>query len=252
MNQFKKCKVIMLYSKTASENGIMECITAEENKGKLYLAQRQRFGNKVFDVDIESSPLFKNFDPYDLYILSSEDYLNEDDYCYAELFDNHLPYFFGKYDEDGKIFLSKEQVIIYKVIASTNKKLNLPRPSTPFMAKYCKKCGKGFEFVNVEFEGDILKVSKDNTISIRKVEEEITPKVEEEITPKVEEDNKLLQNFNYKELLLFCEKCYEQGMKEGIKKAICISSGRGYEEPLAENDFEKWFENNICPYTRKE
>lgn len=243
MNQFKKCKVIMLYSKTASENGIMRCIT-DENRGKLYLAQRQRFGNKVFDVDIESSPIFENFRPYNLYILSSEEDLKENDYCYAEFFDNHLPYFFGKYNEDSKIHLSKEQVIIYKIIASTNKKLHLPRPSTSFVAKYCRKGGEGFKFVNVEFEDDILKVSKDNTISIRKVEEEITPKVEE--------NNKLLQNFNYKELLLFCEKCYKQGMEEGIKKAICISSGRGYEEPLAENDFKKWFEDNIFPCTRKE
>lgn len=76
--------------------------------------------------------------------------------------------------------------------------------------------------------------------------------IEEKAIPKVEENNKLLQNFNYKELLLFCKKCYEQGMKEGIKKAICISSGRGYEEPFAEKDFKKWFEDNICPYTKKE
>lgn len=70
-----------------------------------------------------------------------------------------------------------------KIIATTNSKLNLPRPSNDFLKAYCKANGK-IDEVYVEYIQEIeqytddvfpnrLKVAPDGTITVKKVELDI-------------------------------------------------------------------------------
>lgn len=56
-----------------------------------------------------------------------------------------------------------------ETIASTSRKLTLPRPSNGFLDKFFKSQGM-IKKVSVEFEGDKPKINKNNTLTIRKLD----------------------------------------------------------------------------------
>lgn len=110
------------------------------------------------------------------------------------------------FNSDIKVY-DKESNKLLKVIATTNENLNLPRPSNEFIIKFCKNKGNisdilveyetlkrvesstnyelddiinedGEKIISIDrsefFQLTTLKVAKDNTITIRKIESEFT------------------------------------------------------------------------------
>lgn len=179
---FKKCKIITTSAEKATEGGIIKIID-DSNFGKLFVAHRDDIGNKIFDVGVDSS-IFKGvYQPKHLYVISNDDRMTlGEDWVYNTNTDTIYQLKWVPKDND----------ILRKVIASTNKSLGLPRPSQGFINKYCEI--GGFDEVMVEYNEFVpmlgldidtheirygetfygLKIAPDNTITTRRVKDNWT------------------------------------------------------------------------------
>lgn len=141
MNEFKKCKVVML-----------------DTKDSTVLAFNFK-SNELF-IPIFNSLNHKECTYKHLYILS-DDEIKEGDYVYDGKYNlpniDHEVY---KWSYENWIESPDfEDMKCYKIIASTDETLDLPRPSKSFLQKYCDSDGK-IEFVNIECEVDYNKDCK--------------------------------------------------------------------------------------------
>lgn len=141
MNEFKKCKVVML-----------------DTKDSTVLAFNFK-SNELF-IPIFNSLNHKECTYKHLYILS-DDEIKEGDYVYDGKYNlpniDHEVY---KWSYENWIESPDfEDMKCSKIIASTDETLDLPRPSKSFLQKYCDSDGK-IEFVNIECEVDYNKDCK--------------------------------------------------------------------------------------------
>lgn len=177
MNQVKKVMVVMLPTENINKNGI------QPFKGKHGLmvpctgAQARKWSHLECHT-IEAQHLY--------FVVNEK--MVEGDYVYSELSDPPTPaHCIQKnftIEVDGKdiLYSDAQSCMNYKIIASTDETLNLPRPSKAFIQKYCED--GPINKVNVEYEENCHGVSlpkraKDNTITIHPVKYQFT---REEVT----------------------------------------------------------------------
>lgn len=140
MSTFKKAQVVMLST----------------NKSKLILNEVQ---NKLILADVETT----NYNPSGrltkhLYIVN-DDEIKEGEWFYSES-SNTIT-------QNYKLFIGKNNIIACKkIIASTDKSLNLSTVSDYFIAYYIEAYNraKPITDVLVEYENDILKIHSNNAI----------------------------------------------------------------------------------------
>lgn len=166
MNQVKKVMVVMLPTENINKNGI------QPFKGKHGLmvpctgAQARKWSN------LECHTM----EAQHLYFCINEE-LKEDDWIYSELSNPHTPAhciqknFVSNFGNGNEYILysDAQTCMNYKIIASTDETLELPRPSKAFIQKYCEY--GPFDKVNVEYEENcngvyLPKRAKDNTITV--------------------------------------------------------------------------------------
>lgn len=157
---WKNCKVVILPTEKASN--IFTTNDFIEGTSNL------RLGYSVKPV-VEN--LLHQLHPQYLYILSDEE-IKSVDYCYNTK---------RKTIESGRFMKStSEYIFCKKIIASTDKFLELPEPSKSFIEVFVKAYNDDGKFpiteVMVEYDEngyiDILKVDENNTITIRKIKSE--------------------------------------------------------------------------------
>ena len=157
MNQFKEVKVIMLPTENINKNGIQPF----KSKDSLFVpntgAEASKLSNKA----------------HHLYFFTNEK-IGEKDYLYSELSNPTTPAHCISHnfvlDINGKdmLYSDAQSCKNYKIIATTDETMNLPRPSKEFVKKYCE--AKEISLVNVEYiSKEIPKVAKDGTITIRAI-----------------------------------------------------------------------------------
>lgn len=177
MNQVKKVMVVMLPTENINKNGI------QPFKGKHGLmvpctgAQARKW-SRLECHTIEAQHLY--------FCVNEE--MVEGDYVYSELTNPPTPAHCVQknfiLDIDGKdmLYADAQSCMNYKIIASTDEILNLPRPSKAFIQKYCEN--GPIDKVNVEYEENCMGVylpkrAKDNTITIHPIKYQFT---REEVT----------------------------------------------------------------------
>lgn len=178
MTTFKKCKVLLLPTneKAIAKNqfGIVP-FGGKNNKDFLGRCNNVEMDN----ISVERGRVI----PQHLYITSDEE-IKEGDWCYTGK--NEVQQVLEISNKHGHLIFNKETLLFIdceKIIASTDKSLGLPEPSQGFIEKYVSEYNKGnvIEDVLIEYKywdhesyGDWFwkpKVSKDNTITIKKVKD---------------------------------------------------------------------------------
>lgn len=165
---YQECKVIILPTKDITRIGINPKRLSDN---KLY----------YFDMGAVAS------DCQHLYFISDEEI--KDDWVIHLPADNHNKPF-HVHINGSKLFLQEwnDNPLVKKIIATTDEKLGITRPSNEFLKRYCEKGGidtvlievengkpystSGKEFGALEFAeaNMILKVAPDNTITIRSIQ----------------------------------------------------------------------------------
>lgn len=169
---FKKAKVVMLSTNQKAQDSNALIWKEHWEEGELFYA-----GNCPASVREER---FRDCASQHLYILS-DDKIEEGDYIVDV--QNRIGIALGNQDHqhmikyaDGTYTMFRNEIL--KVIATTDPKLNLPSPSKAFIQKYCDLGGVDevmVEYLEVNKHGiNCLKVSPDNTITIKKVKTSFT------------------------------------------------------------------------------
>lgn len=248
MDQFKKCKVVMLPTEKAVEGGIIKM-----DNNHLIVADRAYHGNKIFEVGVQASVYAGAYQPQHLYIISEDinESIIEGDYIYEKslsdefihkiyLRNNRLCFFRFK---NVPIYLDIKNHKARRIIASTDKELKLPKPSKNFIKKYIQKEGK-IDFVNVQYtlfnyldnKLFYLKTRKDNTIVTKHFQEEndnLIEHFEKDISNK--ENIIKIKEFNasfIEDILELSSKSYNLGFVNG-------KNSNSF--PQVEKEFNKWF-----------
>ena len=207
MNQVKKVMVIMLPTENINKNGIQPF----KKKNTLDLI------SPFTGAQARKLSYHPNIEAQHLYFVVNERMI-EGDYIYSELSDSSTPEdciqknFIIEIDGKDVLYSDAQSCINYKIIASTNQMLNLPRPSKEFVSKYCEKNGN-IKFVNVEYEENchgvyLPKRAKDNTITIYPIKSlynkdeviELLSKILDERVSSLQDKKDFLSNFINKNL----------------------------------------------------
>lgn len=146
---FKKCKVVMLPANEKAKIGdIVKVIEDIPDMMGDYLFDRDElFIVSRLNKSINSSQ--EGFETQHLYILSDDEIENGNYILSFYKEDKRIKPFINEViiNEDNQIYcikdikLSKQYYDTYKIIATTDPKLNLPKPSKAFIKKYCDKGG---------------------------------------------------------------------------------------------------------------
>lgn len=175
---YKECEVLMLPT-----DGIVSHYRMDEYLDYISL-NKYHHPNSKNSLEIKRSMHHNNLEnPQHLYILA-DDKIEGNDYVVANYKFNNISIEKVKSITDSGIFLNIGYDLMTnrckKIISTTDKTLNLPRPSNEFIQAYVKANGIGFDKVLVEVEeiktGDtengyyfdrVIKLSPDNTITIK-------------------------------------------------------------------------------------
>jgi hypothetical protein len=195
MSTFKRAKVIMLPAKEKAEN----CLILKQGVGNKKLEYHKQYFTQEYLQQIYAKA-------FHLYIISDEE-IKEGDWIYSKepvfgsgnignvicQYDNRINYStdFGDEIKLQKIIATTDSSLFVKNtdMYSSQGLLFLPQPSESFIQKYVEEHNKGNVITDVMVEHEItkstvfinnnvpycsLKVSKDNTITIKKVKDSYT------------------------------------------------------------------------------
>lgn len=143
---FKNAKVVMPPTNEKANEGV---ILFSKDSTRLSLANRVIHGNKIFDVSVNYSN--GNYQPQDLYILSLDEFeiIKDGDWVIPNDYNNSVWQF--KQDPCPLPFWGCADNC-KKVIATTDKALKLPEPSSGFIKKYIEKYNSGNPIVDIMVE----------------------------------------------------------------------------------------------------
>ena len=164
----KKCKVVML---PTNEKALLQ-----------YIPESKSLAVRPYDRENPHNIIDNLGIPQHLYILSDED-IQVGDWVYLKhdtVSSNKVQKVLKIRIDNGRQSIIAKNTVDFvenysKVIASTNPSLYLPSPSNAFIAKYCKK--GGIDQIMVQYDtSEFLKVSSDNTITIKPIKDTYSKK----------------------------------------------------------------------------